>query len=117
MASCAEYWDCTSDTEQGEIDELEAANDQGAVNGTSLDEESGEQENNPAHEAVMEDPDRGDELNMLEDNEETDAICRGLDDDDCMPPQKRRKKADPLKDWDPAILYGALIYVLRLHVL
>ena len=101
MASQGEGWDCVSDEGEGEMDELEAAENQGAVNGNA-DEAAAATQNdgNPATGATADHPDPGDDPNVdVEDDGGADANDRGVDGE---PARKRQKKTDPLKDWNPA---------------
>lgn len=101
MASQDEGWDCVSDEGEGEIDELEAAENQGAVNGNA-DEAAAATQNdgNPATGATADHPDPGDDPNVdVEDDRGADVNDRGVDG---APARKRQKKTDPLNDWNPA---------------
>lgn len=102
MADADGPWDCPSDAEDVEMDELEAAEADGAANGTliGLDGGAGSPVDvNPAVAAMADDPDSGDDPNGPGgDGEEGPGSGE--------PAQKRRKIADPLKDWDPKALSG-----------
>ena len=107
MTGPDDVWDHPSDAEECELDELEAAEAEGAKNGENDDLDGGTaseaQESDPAHEAVTGDPAPPDDPNMSEDEDEADNDDRGSDGEAA---NKRRKKADPLEDWDPKILNG-----------